>query len=147
MTLTGCASVPAADSRRYVVAEQSGARIVEMVREDLRPTKLLTRKAIENGITVDMAIGGSTNAIIHFLGFRRTVGNGSSHGPVRRDFSPHAVSRQCARPSGKYLMENLFYAGGLPALMKEIESLLHLDAMTATGKTMGENILQQSVQP
>ena len=82
MTLTGCASVPAADSRRYVVAEQSGARIVDMVREDLRPTKLLTRKAMENAITVDMAIGGSTNAIIHFLAFCRTTGNGTPHESV-----------------------------------------------------------------
>ena len=139
MTLTGCASVPAADSRRYVVAEQSGARIVEMVREDLRPTKLLTRKAIENGITVDMAIGGSTNAIIHFLAFAGRLGMDLPMSLF------DAISRRTpflanVRPSGKYLMEDFFYAGGLPALMKEIESLLHLDVMTATGKTLGENI-------
>src|SRR5262245_5990038 len=139
MTLTGCASVPAADSRRYVVAEQSGARIVEMVREDLRPTKLLTRKAMENAITVDMAIGGSTNAIIHFLAFAGRLG---MELPMRLfdEISRRTPFLANVRPSGKYLMEDFFYAGGLPALMKEIESLLNLDAMTATGKTLGENI-------
>jgi L-arabonate dehydrase len=139
MTLTGCASVPAADSRRYVVAEQSGARIVEMVREDLRPTKLLTRKAIENGITVDMAIGGSTNAIIHFLAFAGRLGMDLPMS-LFDEISRRTPFLANVRPSGKYLMEDFFYAGGLPALMKEIESLLHLDAMTATGKTLGENI-------
>jgi L-arabonate dehydrase len=139
MTLTGCASIPAADSRRYVVAEQSGARIVEMVREDLRPTKLLTRKAMENAISVDMAIGGSTNAIIHFLAF---AGRLSIDLPMSLfdEISRRTPFLANVRPSGKYLMEDFFYAGGLPALMKEIESLLHLDAMTATGKTIGENI-------
>jgi L-arabonate dehydrase len=139
MTLTGCASIPAADSRRYVVAEQSGARIVEMVREDLRPTKLLTRKAIENGITVDMAIGGSTNAIIHFLAFAGRLGMDLPMS-LFDEISRRTPFLANVRPSGKYLMEDFFYAGGLPALMKEIESLLHLDAMTATGKTIGENI-------
>ena len=139
MTLTGCASVPAADSRRYVVAEQSGARIVEMVREDLRPTKLLTRKAIENGITVDMAIGGSTNAIIHFLAFAGRLGMDLPMS-LFDEISRRTPFLANVRPSGKYLMEDFFYAGGLPALMKEIESLLHLDVMTATGKTLGENI-------
>jgi L-arabonate dehydrase len=139
MTLTGCASVPAADSRRYVVAEQSGARIVEMVREDLRPTKLLTRKAIENGITVDMAIGGSTNAIIHFLAFAGRLGMDLPMS-LFDEISRRTPFLANVRPSGKYLMEDFFYAGGLPALMKEIESLLHLDVMTATGKSLGENI-------
>jgi len=139
MTLTGCASVPAADSRRYVVAEQSGARIVEMVREDLRPTKLLTRKAMENAITVDMAIGGSTNAIIHFLAFAGRLGMDLPMS-LFDEISRRTPFLANVRPSGKYLMEDFFYAGGLPALMKEIESLLHLDVMTATGKTLGENI-------
>ena len=139
MTLTGCASVPAADSRRYVVAEQSGARIVEMVREDLRPTKLLTRKAMENAITVDMAIGGSTNAIIHFLAFAGRLGMDLPMS-LFDEISRRTPFLANVRPSGKYLMEDFFYAGGLPALMKEIESLLHLDAMTATGKTLGENL-------
>ncbi|MCI0424100.1 MAG: dihydroxy-acid dehydratase [Acidobacteria bacterium] len=139
MTLTGCASVPAADSRRYVVAEQSGTRIVEMVREDLRPTKILTRQAMENAISVDMAIGGSTNAIIHFLAFAGRLGMElpmSLFDEISRR-TPFLVN---VRPSGKYLMEDFFYAGGLPAVMKEMESLLHLDALTATGKTIGENI-------
>jgi len=139
MTLTGCASVPAADSRRYVMAEQSGDRIVAMVREDLRPSHLLNRKAFENAITVDMAIGGSTNAIIHFLAFAGRLGMELPMG-LFDDIARRTPFLANIRPSGSYLMEDFFYAGGLPALMKEIESLLHLDVVTATGKTVGENI-------
>ncbi len=139
MTLTGCASVPAADSRRNVFAEQSGARIVQMVLEDLRPTKILTRKALENAVKVDMAIGGSTNAIIHFLAFAGRLGIDLPMS-LFDDISRSTPFLANVRPSGKYLMEDFFYAGGLPAEMKEIESLLHTDVMTATGKTMGENL-------
>jgi L-arabonate dehydrase len=139
MTLPGCASVPAADSRRLVVAEQSGARIVEMVKEDLHPTRILTRKALENAIRVDMAIGGSTNAIIHFLAFAGRLGMDlpmSLFDEISRT-TPFLAN---VRPSGKYLMEDFFYAGGLPAVMKEIESLLHTDVLTVTGKSLGDNI-------
>jgi L-arabonate dehydrase len=121
------------------VAEQSGARIVQMVLEDLRPSKILTRKALENAIRVDMAIGGSTNAIIHFLAFAGRLGTDlplSLFDEISRS-TPFLAN---VRPSGKYLMEDFFYAGGLPALMKEIKPLLHLDAITATGQTIGENI-------
>jgi L-arabonate dehydrase len=139
MTLPGGASVPAADSRRFVIAEQSGACIVEMVKEDLRPTRILTRKALENSIRVDMAIGGSTNAIIHFLAFAGRLGIDlpmSLFDEISRT-TPFLAN---VRPSGKYLMEDFFYAGGLPAVMKEIESLLHTDALTVTGKSVGDNI-------
>jgi dihydroxy-acid dehydratase len=139
MTLPGCASVPAADSRRLVVAEQSGARIVEMVKEDLHPTRILTRKALENAIRVDMAIGGSTNAIIHFLAFAGRLGMDlpmSLFDEISRT-TPFLAN---VRPSGKYLMEDFFYAGGLPAVMKEIESLLHTEVLTVTGKPLGDNI-------
>lgn len=139
MTLPGCASVPAADSRRYVVAEQSGARAVEMVYEDLRPSKILTRKALENAVRVDMAIGGSTNAIIHFLAFAGRLGMDLPM-TLFDEISRTTPFLANVRPSGKYLMEDFFYAGGVPAVMKEIESLLHTDALTITGKTVGENI-------
>jgi dihydroxyacid dehydratase/phosphogluconate dehydratase len=119
MTLTGCASVPAADSRRYVVAEQSGARIVEMVREDLRPTKLLTRKAIENGITVDMAIGGSTNAIIHFLAFAGRLGMDLPMS-LFDEISPHAVS--CQRPAIGKILDGRLLLCWRPAGAMKIES-------------------------
>ena len=139
MTLTGCANIPAADSRRLAIAEESGRRAVEMVREDLRPSKILTRKAIENAIRVDMAIGGSTNAIIHLVAFAGRLGLDL---PLETfdAFSRTTPFITNVQPSGKHLMEDLYYAGGLPAVMEEIRSLLHTDALTITGKTMGENI-------
>ncbi|MEW5977017.1 MAG: L-arabinonate dehydratase [Acidobacteriota bacterium] len=139
MTLTGCANVPAADSRRYVMAEMSGRRIVEMVREDLRPSRILTRKAFDNAIRVDMAIGGSTNAIIHLMALAGRLGLDLSLNRFD-ELSRETPFLANVRPSGKYLMEDLFYAGGVPAVMKELEPLLHLDALTATGKTVGENV-------
>jgi L-arabonate dehydrase len=139
MTLTGCANIPAADSRRLAIAEESGRRAVELVKEDLRPSKILTRDALENAIRVDMAIGGSTNAIIHLVAFAGRLG---LELPLE---TFDALSRTTpfianVQPSGKHLMEDLYYAGGVPAVMEEIRSLLHTDALTVTGKTMGENI-------
>jgi L-arabonate dehydrase len=139
MTLTGCASIPAADSRRYSMAEQSGARIVQMVAEDLRPTKILTRMALENGIRVNMAIGGSTNAIIHLVAFAGRLGLELPL-DLFDEISRTTPFLANIRPSGKYLMEDFFYAGGVPAVMKEIAPLLHGGALTVTGKTVAENI-------
>ena len=137
MTLTGCASIPAADSRRNEIAERSGARIVAMVRENLTPDKIITRKAIENAIRVNMAIGGSTNAIIHL---KAVAGRLGIDLPLSLYDEISNITPVIAniRPSGEYLMEDLFYAGGVPAVMKQIESMLHHDALTVTGKTMGE---------
>ncbi|MBV8730630.1 MAG: dihydroxy-acid dehydratase, partial [Acidobacteriia bacterium] len=139
MTLTGCANIPAADSRRIAIAEQSGRRIVAMVHEDLRPSRIMTRQALENAITVDMAIGGSTNAVVHLLAIAGRLGV-----PLALD-DFDAISRRTpyianVKPSGEYLMEDFFYAGGIPAVMREILSLLHADAFTVTGKTIGENV-------
>ncbi|MFN8009735.1 MAG: dihydroxy-acid dehydratase, partial [Terriglobia bacterium] len=139
MTLTGCASIPAADSRRYAVAEQSGARIVQMVAENLCPTNILTRKALENAIRVNMAIGGSTNAIIHLVAFAGRLG---IELPLTLfdEISRTTPFLANVRPSGKYLMEDFFYAGGIPAVMKAIEPLLHTEVLTVTGKSVAENI-------
>jgi L-arabonate dehydrase len=139
MTLTGCANIPAADSRRLAVAEESGRRAVVMAKDGPRPSEVLTREAFENAIRVNMAIGGSTNAIIHLVAIAGRLGinlplelfDGISRG------TPFITN---VRPSGEYLMEDMFYAGGLPAVMKELEPMLHLKAITVTGKTMGENI-------
>src|SRR5437868_3302308 len=139
MTLTGCANIPAPDSRRLAMAEMSGRRIVEMVWEDLRPSLIMTRQAFENAITVDMAIGGSTNAVVHLLAIAGRLGV-----PLDlMDFD--RISRRTpyianVKPSGEFLMEDFYYAGGLPAVMKEIAGLLHGDALTVTGKTILENI-------
>src|SRR5438552_1356254 len=139
MTLTGSANIPAADSRRLTIAEMSGRRAVELALEDVRPSQILTRQAIENAITVDMAIGGSTNAVVHLIAIAGRLGI-DLH---LDDFD--AISRRTpyvanVKPSGEFLMEDFFYAGGLPVVMKEILHLLHGDAMTVTGKSIGENI-------
>jgi L-arabonate dehydrase len=139
MTLPGCAAIPAPDSRRLTIAEMSGQRIVGMVWEDLRPSKIMTRGALENAITVDMAIGGSTNAVIHLLAIAGRLGidlNLNEFDRISRA-TPTIVN---VKPSGKYLMEEFFEAGGVPAVMREILSLLHADALTANGKSVQENV-------
>ena len=139
MTLTGCANIPAADSRRLAVAELSGRRIVDLVREDVLPSQIMTRQAFQNAITVDMALGGSTNAVVHLIAIAGRLGISIT----LDDFD--AVSRHTpwivnVKPSGEFLMEDFFYAGGLPAVMKEILHLLDGDALTVTGKTIRENV-------
>lgn len=139
MTLPGCAAIPAPDSRRLELAERSGARIVDMVWEDLRPSKILTAAAFRNAITIDMAIGGSTNAVVHLLAIAGRLGIDLELAEFDR------ISRRTpcivnVKPSGEYLMEDLFAAGGIPAVMKEVESLLETDAITVNGKTVAANI-------
>src|SRR6476620_11205909 len=139
MTLTGSANIPAPDSRRLTMAEMSGRRAVELALEDLRPSHIMTRQAIENAITVDMAIGGSTNAVVHLLAIAGRLGidlNLDEFDAISRR-TPYIAN---VKPSGEYLMEDFFYAGGLPVVMREILSLLHGDAMTVTGKTIRENV-------
>lgn len=138
LTLPGFSSIPAADSRKKVRQQLSGRRIVEMVQEDLTLSKILTRKAFENAIVTNAAVGGSTNLIIHLIAIARRIGVDVQ----LEDFDnlgsqiPLLVNLM---PSGKYLMEDFFYAGGLPVVMKELKALLHGDAITANGKTIGEN--------
>ncbi len=134
---TGNAAIPAVDSRRYALAQLAGRRIVEMVREDLRPSRILTREAFENAIRVNAAIGGSTNAVVHLLAIAGRVGV-----PLAlEDFDrlghdvPLLVDLQ---PSGRFLMEDFYYAGGVPAVVRELGDLLHRDALTVSGATIGE---------
>ena len=140
MTLPGASSIPAADAGHIRMASECGRRIVAMVWEDLTLDKIQTRKAFENAITVAMAMGCSTNAIIHLIAQARRAGQDIG----LDDFE--SASRKVpvianVRPSGdKYLMEDFFYAGGLPGLMSRIKPHLHLDALTVTGQTLGENI-------
>ena len=139
MTLPGAASIPAADSNHSRMASMSGRRIVEMVWEDLKPTDILTREAFDNGMAVYMALGGSTNAIIHMIAMARRAGVALDVG--RFD----SVSRNTPvlaniRPGGAYLMEDFYYAGGLRALLNQLAPMLHLGAVTANGRTLGENI-------
>ena len=133
------AAYPAVDARRNRLAQLVGRRIVAMVEEDLRLSKILTRAAFENAIRVNAAIGGSTNAVVHLLAIARRIGV-----PLTLDdWDRLGASVPCLanlQPSGKYLMEDFCYAGGLPAVMREIADLLDLTAPTANGRTLGENI-------
>jgi dihydroxy-acid dehydratase len=134
---TGNAAIPAVDSRRYALAQLTGRRIVEMVRDDLRMSQVVTRASFENAIRVNAAIGGSTNAVVHLLAIAGRLGI-----PLElEDFDrlghelPLLVDLQ---PSGRFLMEDFYYAGGVPAVVRELGDLVHRDALTVSGKTIGE---------
>jgi dihydroxy-acid dehydratase len=144
MTLPGASSIPAADSNHPRMAIKCGNRIVEMVWEDLKPSDILTREAFENAITVDMAIAGSTNAIIHLVALAARRGFALDLELFDR-ISDRVPVLANIRPSGAYLMEDFFYAGGLRALMGQIADLLHLDSRTVNGHTLGENLAGSAI--
>ncbi len=138
-TLPGASSIPAVDANHSRMATTCGRRIVEMIWEDLKPSDILTMRSFENAITADMAIGGSTNAIIHLVAIAGRAG-------IKLDLrmfdeisqrTPMIVN---LRPSGQYLMEDFYYGGGLRAMLSQIGDLLHLDCPTVNGMTVGENI-------
>jgi dihydroxy-acid dehydratase len=138
MGMPGNAAIPAVDSRRHALCHMAGRRIVELVNEDLRMSKVLTREAFENAIRVVGAIGGSTNAVIHLLAIAGRIGvplTLDDWDRLGRDV-PCLVNLM---PSGNYLMEDLYYAGGLPAVIRELGALIHGEAITVNGKTIGEN--------
>ena len=137
--LPGNAAFPAVDGRRNVLARMAGRRIVDMVHEDLVMSKILTRQAIENAIKVNAAIGGSTNMVIHLLAIAGRIGVELN----LDDFDRLASNLPCLvdlQPSGRFLMEDFCYAGGLPVVMKEIAEHLHRDIITSTGNSVWENI-------
>ncbi len=138
LSLPGNAAIPAADSRRKVLAQMSGIRIVEMVKENLRMSDILTKEAFENAIVTNAAIGGSTNFIIHLLAIAGRIGIPLTLHDFDR-LSANVPFVANIQPSGKYFMEDLYYAGGLPAVMKEIDRFLHGNCITVNGKTMKEN--------
>ena len=145
MTLPGASSIPAPDSNHVRMSAESGRRIVEMVWEDLVPAKIQTPAAFENAIMVAMAMGCSTNAIIHLIAQARRAGCNIGLDDFDR-YSRVIPVIANVRPSGdQYLMEDFYYAGGLPGLMSRLKGHLHLDAMTVTGKTLGENIADAQV--
>ncbi|HEY1369004.1 MAG TPA: dihydroxy-acid dehydratase, partial [Gaiellaceae bacterium] len=139
LTLPGGAAIPAVDSRRAQLAEAAGRQIVALADQGLRPSDILTRDAFENAIRALHAISGSTNAIIHLIAYAGRVGV---------DLPLGLFDELCAstpwlvdlKPAGAHLMEDFFYAGGLPAVLDQIRDLLHLDAVTVTGRTLGENL-------
>jgi dihydroxy-acid dehydratase len=137
--LPGNAAYPAVDGRRNVIARMAGRRIVDMVHEDQKLSQVLTRQAFENAIVTLAAIGGSTNAVIHLIAIAGRIGVELGVDDFDR-IASHLPCLVNLQPSGEHLMEDFCYAGGLPAVMQEIRSLLHLDAVTASGRTVGENI-------
>src|SRR5947199_843330 len=139
LTLPGASSIPAADSAHPRMCAAAGRRIVDMVWEDLTPARILTPAAFDNAIRVHMAMGGSTNAIIHVIAMARRAGVALDIGRFDR-LSREIPVLANVRPSGKYLMEDFYYAGGLRALMMELKDRLDLSCVTVTGKTVGENI-------
>jgi L-arabonate dehydrase len=138
LSLPGNAAIPAADSRRKTLAQISGVRIVEMVKEDLKLSDILTKQAFENAIVTNAAIGGSTNFVIHLLAIAGRIGV-----PLElKDFDRLSAGIPLIaniQPSGKYFMEDLFYAGGLPVVLKALDKLLHREAITVNGKSIAEN--------
>jgi len=141
MSLPENAAIPAADTRRNRLAQLTGRRIVEMVKQDLRMSKILTREAFENAIRTNAAIGGSTNAVIHLLAIAGRIGVELK----LEDWDKLGAEMPCIldlQPSGKYLMEDFYYAGGLPAVLREILPKLHTGALTVNGKTIGENVAE-----
>ncbi|MBX3572852.1 MAG: dihydroxy-acid dehydratase [Mesorhizobium sp.] len=141
MALSGNAAIPAVDSRRRVMAQMSGRRIVDMVKDDLKPSDILTKQAFENAIRTNAAIGGSTNAVIHLLAIAGRVGVDltlDDWDRLGRDV-PTIVNLM---PSGKYLMEEFFYAGGLPVVLKRLgeAGVLHKDALTVSGAAIWDEV-------
>jgi len=139
MTLPGAAAIPATDARRFQMAEQCGYRAVGLAREELRPSEILTADAFDNAITLMLAVGGSTNAVVHLLAIAGRAGV-----DLRLDRF-HELSQRTplvvnVRPAGEHLVEQLFHAGGIGVVMKTIEPLLHTECVTVTGKTMAENL-------
>ena len=138
MALPGNAAIPAVDARRNLLARASGRRIVAMVEEDLRMSQILTRAAFENAIRINAAIGGSTNAVIHLLAIAGRIGVDLK----LADWDALAHGLPCLlnlQPSGKHLMEDFYYAGGLPAVVRELESVIDRSAQTVNGSSLWDN--------
>src|SRR5664279_156224 len=139
LTLSGAAAIPAADSRKKVMAQLSGRRIVNMVKENLTIDKILTREAFENAIRVNAAIGGSSNFIIHLTAIAGRIGVELNLDDFDTIGSKIPLLLNLM-PSGKYLMEDFYYAGGLPVILHELKDRLHKNVITVTGKNHHENI-------
>jgi dihydroxy-acid dehydratase len=144
MSFTGCATSLAISGQKLGIAEKSGESVVDLVRRDLKPSEIMTLKAFENAITVDMALGGSTNTVLHLPAIAHELGihiDLDMFDKLSRKV-PHLCSMM---PGGSYALEDLDKAGGIPALMKELQTLLNVDTLTVTGRKMKENIADAKV--
>lgn len=139
LTLSGASAIPAADSRKKVMAQFSGRRIVEMVKEDLTIDKILTKEAFENAIKVNAAVGGSSNFIIHLAAIAGRIGVALKLDDFDTIGSKIPLLLNLM-PSGKYLMEDFYYAGGLPVVLDQLQVHLHKNVITVTGKNHHDNI-------
>ena len=139
MALPGNGAIPAVDSRRLQLAVAAGRQIVKLVEQDIRPSQILTSAAFDNAITLLSAVGGSTNAIVHLPAI---AGRAGIDLPLSRfdEISRRTPLIANMRPAGSYQMEDLFYAGGIPAVMRELLPLLHGDCLTVTGETLAQNV-------
>jgi dihydroxy-acid dehydratase len=144
MSPTGCATMLAVDPLRPALAREAGRMVIECLRQNLTPRRIVTRQAIENAMAVEMALGGSTNSVLHLLAIAHEAGI-----PLELDefdLVARRVPHLCnVKPSGKYAVGRLDEAGGIPALMQELAPVLHLDALTVTGRTLRENIAGAAV--
>lgn len=138
LTLPGASAIPAVDSRKKVMAHLSGNRIVEMVNENMKMSHILTRKAFENAIKINSAVGGSTNFVIHLIALAGRIGVDITLDDFDRLGSDMPLLLNLM-PSGKYLMEDFYYAGGLPVIIDQLKDIIHSDALTVNGKAIGEN--------
>jgi dihydroxy-acid dehydratase len=139
LTLPGASSIPASDAEHWRMAAASGRQIVENVWRDLRPSRFLTMASFENAIVADMAVGGSTNAIVHLVAM---AGRAGLQLPLEKfdEISRRTPRLADLRPAGRFLMEDFYFAGGLRALLAQITDLLHADAQTVNGRTLRENL-------
>jgi dihydroxy-acid dehydratase len=143
-SLPGASSIPAVDANHRKLADRSGRRIVEMVWEDLKPRDMLTEASFKNAIATDLALSGSTNAVIHLIAIAGRAGIKLTLDDFDRLSATTPVLANI-RPTGEYLMEDFYYAGGLPALLKALSAHLDLNCLTVTGKTLGENIQRAAI--
>jgi len=139
MSLSGSSTAPAQSSERLRIAKQSGKRIVDLVRKKIKPSDIVTEKSLKNAAMVDIAIGGSTNAILHILAFANELGINFN----LEIFDEYSKKIPCicnVKPNGEYTVVDLHFAGGVPAIMRELKDFLFLDCMTVEEKTLGENL-------
>lgn len=139
LTLPGASSIPASDAEHWRMAAQSGRQIVENAWTDLRPSEFLTLESFENAIVADMAVGGSTNAIVHLVAM---AGRAGISLPLEKfdEISRRTPRLADLRPAGRFLMEDFYFAGGLRALLAQLPDLLHADSATVNGRTLGQNL-------
>lgn len=146
MMLPGAAAAPATVNERMRLAKETGKAIVQLVKDNVRPSDIMTEKAVENAIRTMMAVGGSTNAVIHLIAIARRLGIDLTLDRFD-ELSKTTPFIANMRPAGEYQMQELYHAGGIPAVLKELSPLLHLDERTVTGKTLRENLEGVEINP